>query len=973
MTPKARSFLSFATVLIVLGGGFSDWVHGQCGEWSSRLGLPDGVNQPARAVITWDPDGAGPQPRELLVGGDFSLAGGRPARGIASWNGDEWRAVGDGPGPGVYCLAAWDADGAGPDPAQVVAGGIFSLANGGAADRVARWDGVAWQPIAGGIPGASDHRVSALASWDPDAAGPLPPRLFACGNFSSPAGRIAMWNGSAWTALGAGLSGGSAVGAHALATWDPDGAGPLGEELIVGGAFATAGGASANNIARWDGANWRRLGDGVSGAVYALTTWDPDGAGPLAARLVAAGDFATAGGQPANRVAQWDGSTWQPIGNGLDAWATSLTTWDPDDSGPQAPVLVAAGAFRTAGGLSVERVAWWNGSLWLPFDGGIEGFYNGPVFATTVWDADESGPERSVLVCVGAFTLVSDTETRVHNVARWDGVSWQPYGSGFNEWVRALTLWDADGDGPAAPELVAGGDFTAARGAALNHVGRWDGSAWRPLGSGFDAGVFAVGSWDADGVGPLSPTLIAGGLFANSGSTPVSRVASWDGAAWNPLGSGATSTVYAITSWDPDGPGAQQPVLVIGGRFSSVGGQSARGVAWWDGIAWHAFGEGLSNGVNAVASWDADGDGPQPAILVAGGPFDYSGTTNMRHIAQWDGSAWQPLAQGLGLPAYSSEVLALTSWDPDGAGPLPARLVAGGTFTLGAGAPANFIAQWHGTHWTPVGNVEGRVYALASWDPDALGPIPPQLVAGGSFDRAGGVTVNKIARWDGVAWHPFGAGIDEYLSPYVYALASLPQEEAPDAPTLVAGGILTSAGGQPAAYVAAWDTFDPEVVITASPQNTSICQGETATFTVAATGVGALSYQWRRDEVDLSDGPGGRGSVISGAQTPILTIAPVTSASLGAYDCVVTGPCESSTSEAALLTPLVCPGSGDLNCDGYVNFFDIDPFVTALFNPAAYAAQFPGCDILYADLDGSGSVNFFDIDPFVACIFGDCP
>ena len=61
---------------------------------------------------------------------------------------------------------------------------------------------------------------------------------------------------------------------------------------------------------------------------------------------------------------------------------------------------------------------------------------------------------------------------------------------------------------------------------------------------------------------------------------------------------------------------------------------------------------------------------------------------------------------------------------------------------------------------------------------------------------------------------------------------------------------------------------------------------------------------------------------------------------------------------------------GDLNCDGNVNAFDIDPFVLALTDAAGYAAAFPGCNILNADINDDGVVNAFDIDPFVALLTG---
>ena len=56
---------------------------------------------------------------------------------------------------------------------------------------------------------------------------------------------------------------------------------------------------------------------------------------------------------------------------------------------------------------------------------------------------------------------------------------------------------------------------------------------------------------------------------------------------------------------------------------------------------------------------------------------------------------------------------------------------------------------------------------------------------------------------------------------------------------------------------------------------------------------------------------------------------------------------------------------GDLNCDGAVNAFDVDPFVLALTDPSVYELSYPACDYLLADFDANGAVNAFDIDPFV--------
>ncbi len=67
--------------------------------------------------------------------------------------------------------------------------------------------------------------------------------------------------------------------------------------------------------------------------------------------------------------------------------------------------------------------------------------------------------------------------------------------------------------------------------------------------------------------------------------------------------------------------------------------------------------------------------------------------------------------------------------------------------------------------------------------------------------------------------------------------------------------------------------------------------------------------------------------------------------------------------------------SGDCNCDGLVNFADIDAFVAALTSRAAYEAGYRAvCAWPLADVNGDVAINFGDIDEFVTCLAaGVCP
>jgi hypothetical protein len=60
---------------------------------------------------------------------------------------------------------------------------------------------------------------------------------------------------------------------------------------------------------------------------------------------------------------------------------------------------------------------------------------------------------------------------------------------------------------------------------------------------------------------------------------------------------------------------------------------------------------------------------------------------------------------------------------------------------------------------------------------------------------------------------------------------------------------------------------------------------------------------------------------------------------------------------------------GDTNCDGRVDFFDIDSFILALFDPAGYDLAYPNCNLANANANGDGQVDLFDIDGFIVLLF----
>ena len=129
--------------------------------------------------------------------------------------------------------------------------------------------------------------------------------------------------------------------------------------------------------------------------------------------------------------------------------------------------------------------------------------------------------------------------------------------------------------------------------------------------------------------------------------------------------------------------------------------------------------------------------------------------------------------------------------------------------------------------------------------------------------------------------------------------------------------------------------------ITTQPTPAAAPAGGNATFTVDASGTGPLTYQWRKDGVD-----------IGGATSATLMLSLVTANDVGQYDCVVSGPCGSpAVSDAASFALVAC--IVDYNADGQVNPDDLGDFITDYYSsppvpgPGAYAVPCPDLDPPY--------------------------
>ena len=145
------------------------------------------------------------------------------------------------------------------------------------------------------------------------------------------------------------------------------------------------------------------------------------------------------------------------------------------------------------------------------------------------------------------------------------------------------------------------------------------------------------------------------------------------------------SAVLAQTSWDPDGAGPEPPLLVVAGGFWAAGDVAASNIAAWDGQKWRTLGNTAGNEV-----WDVKALIVYNGQLIAAGGFSTAFGSPANCIARFDVAtqSWKPLTGG----GMNATVRALTVYNGD--------LVAAGFFTTAGGQAANHIARWNGTSWS---------------------------------------------------------------------------------------------------------------------------------------------------------------------------------------------------------------------------------------------------------------------------------
>lgn len=506
---------------------------------------------------------------------------------------------------------------------------------------------------------------------------------------------------------------------------------------------------------------------------------------------------------------------------------------------------------------------------------------------------------------------------------------WLPGSAGIDDEVWALA--------PYQGELVVAGDFDHAPGVAAKHVVRWNGVTWKAM----DGDRFSVPRALREHEG----SLYLGGGFRTT-FAPATGIARWNGTAWAALPQALPTVnfntqVFSLNEY-------QGNLVAAGGLRTALSSNDA--AMLWNGVQWQSAGAVLITSSNVTATAVYLGD-----LYIAGPAVRLSNDVFSGSILKYNGTTWSKVGPN-GLMGDGSAV-ALRVYQ--------GKLIIASRFVRTAG---QFIygplVSWDGATVSQVGSVDsanGQIAAMTEYNGD--------LIIGGAFTGGFGVGANGVVRWNGSSFAALGDGIvgSSTTGRGVNCLSVHEGE-------LVVGGDFDTAGGMSSPNFARW-TDNPTPWVAVAPIAQPANEGLTLTLSAAAaSGYADVTYRWQRNGADIVDGAGGAssgGGVVSGASgalaspsigaSVLLTISGVQASDAGAYTVVFSNGCNDATSAAAAVSVNACPG--DLNADGVIDDADFTIFVGAYNVLVCEDPSMPvGCP---ADLNGDGLVEDLDFQVFI--------
>lgn len=296
------------------------------------------------------------------------------------------------------------------------------------------------------------------------------------------------------------------------------------------GYWQPSGGASNNQVLRWNGSNWTLA-----------TTPDPGGTSASATnRLLgitctsatncwAVGVYGSGSGTLHNEALRWNGTKWSkvgvPSGGGAGAAVSELT----DVACPTSASCLAVGVAANVAGAELNEVVRWNGTKWsavagVPDPGTTAAAAVNVLFSITC-------PSTTNCWAAGGYVSYDSARDAWTQILHWNGKSWTTSrvpqvgiaSSVPGTYVQGVRC-------TSASNCWAVGQYMDPYTATVNQALHWNGSAWSLIPTPNPGGIHSGDYNQLIGVGCSSASSCW--AVGTEGGTGLNEALRWNGTGW---------------------------------------------------------------------------------------------------------------------------------------------------------------------------------------------------------------------------------------------------------------------------------------------------------------------------------------------------------------------------------------------------------------------------------------------------------
>ena len=415
-------------------------------------------------------------------------------------------------------------------------------------------------------------------------------------------------------------------------------------------------------------------------------------------------------------------------------------------------------------GIAITAVNLQGGTLWYSTDNGSTWLNVGAVSDTLPCLLAADATTRLYFEPAANF---SETISDVITFKSWDRNSLWQLGLNINGEAAGDLFGSSVAVSADGSMIAVGAPYSDNNANNSGHVRiySWDGSAWQQMGSDIDGEVVNDRSGSTVSLSNDGKSIAIGTPFSdhNTNNSGHVRIYSWNGSAWNQVGADIDGEAEMDRSGQAVSLSSDGQTVAIGAPYSDDNANDSGHVRIysWNGSAWNQVGADIDGEAEMDRSGQAVSLSSDGQTVAIGARWNDGNGLNSGHVRiySWNGTAWNQVGTDIygEHQTHSGQAVSLSA---DGQ-----TVAIGARLNDGNGLNSGHVRiySWNGSAWNQVGtDIDGEASEDESGSSISLSADGQTVAIGARLNDGNGLNSGhvRIYSWNGSAWNKVGTDID---------------------------------------------------------------------------------------------------------------------------------------------------------------------------------------------------------------------